>query len=238
MIRELIYIVEILSVLKCIHCVYGDIIKINTGYVLTVVALFLAIIITNWCSAPLEGTFLMYSILTIYCMLAFRKTAKVLVINTAIYLIVITLSQLVMLGIFTLVIKDNIILRTLVADLCVLLFCYMMLPLTNLQRLAQWAFKKNIILYISIVYILLIVLRLLASMKLEGDTRIGTYLLLIPFIICLYLITKQWRRYQDSDEQKTKELQLYEDDKKKFNGLVANVRSRQHEMNNHLLYMP
>ena len=66
MIRELIYIVEILSVLKCIHCVYGEKIKINIGYVLTVVALFLTIAGTNKYDAALEGTFSMYCIFAIH----------------------------------------------------------------------------------------------------------------------------------------------------------------------------
>ena len=234
MIRELIYIVEILSVLKCIHCVYGEKIKINIGYVLTVVALFGTIAETNKYDAALEGTFSMYCILTIYCILMFRKPAKELIINTALYMIIITMLQLLMLVVFILLIQNDVLLRTLLADICVLEFCYILLPLIKIDRVAQWALKKNIIIYISTAYICLIVSRLLINMKVDGGTSIGVYLVLLPFIVCLYLITKQWRRYQESDEQKTKELQLYEDDKKKFNGLVANVRSRQHEMNNHI----
>ena len=61
MIRELIYIVEIFSVLKCIHCVYGEKQKINAVYVMTVISLFVTVEIANRKSIELEGTFLMYT---------------------------------------------------------------------------------------------------------------------------------------------------------------------------------
>lgn len=235
MIRQIIYIVEILSVLKCIHCVYGEKQKLNFGFLLTVVSLFVTMVITNKYSAALEGTFSMYCILTTYCILVFRKSAKVIVINTVIYMIVSTIIQVAFLGAFTLLIKDYVLHRTLIADISTLLFCYCIMPLLNLNRIAEGALRRNILLYISIAYIFLIITPLLLKMKIDGNAHIGICLSLIPFIICLYLVSKQWRLYQDSYEIERKELQLYREDKQKFDGLISNVRSRQHEINNHIM---
>ena len=234
MIRELIYIVEIFSVLKCIHCVYDEKQKINVGYVMTVIALFVTVEIANKHLIALEGTFLMYSILSVYCVLTFKRMAKVYVINTAFYMIISTVIQLICCGLAILLQIEDRFFRILAADVFTLLCCYFILPGFKVYKLANWAERKNWTLYISVGYVFLIVCDLIIKIKADGGARVGTYLTLIPFIFCVYILSKQWRMYQDSYEQEKKELQLYRDDKQKFDGIVSKIRSRQHEINNHI----
>jgi len=77
-------------------------------------------------------------------------------------------------------------------------------------------------------------MQLLIQLKASGSFRIGMYLSLIPFIIYIFFLCKQGREYQHSFMQKDLELQAYVEDKKKFKDYVSGVRSRQHEMNNHI----
>lgn len=235
MIREMIYIVEILSVLKCAHCIYGEKIRINKSFFVTVILLFLIMDFANRYDIAIEGTILMYSVFGIYCIAVFDKSAKVHIINTAFYMIAIVMIQLFCGGIIALLFNGSMLMRTLISDALVLLFCYILLPMFKLHKIAEWALQKNIVLYLSLGYIFLIIMQLLIQLKVVGSFRIGTYLTLVPFIIYMFFLCKQGREYQHSYMQKDMELQLYVDDKEKFRDYVSGVRSRQHEMNNHIM---
>jgi len=234
MIRELIYIIEILTVLKCIHCVYGEKQKIGVGYVLTVAALFVTMMLTNMYSAVGEGSFMMHCILAIYSILTFKRSAKEYVINTVLYMIVMTITQLVIGAVVTSFFEGDVLVRTLLADLSTFLVCFGLFPSFKFNKLAKWASSKNVILYASLGYIFLIICYLLITIRVNGGIHIGVYLNLIPFILFVYILSKQWKNYQDSYEREKKELQLYKDDKKKLDGFISEVRSRQHEINNHI----
>lgn len=234
MIRLLIYIIEIISVLKCIHCVYGEKQKVNMGYLLTVILLMGTMIIANQYSIAIEGTFIMYSILAIYCILTFKRTAKTLIINTVLYMIVQTIIQLVFSGLVMVMYNGNVLIRTLIADCCVMIFCFSILPLLRINKISDLFLRKSIILYLSIGYIFAIIITFLLKLKNSGNVRVGSYLTLLPFIICVYILAKQRNVYQNSYEYEKKELQLYKDDRKEFSGLISKVRSRQHEINNHI----
>lgn len=234
MIKTAIYIIEILSILQCIHCIYGTRLKVNMGLLVTIVSLWLTMEITNKYSVVFEGTFTMHSILIIYCILVFGRHVKELIINTALFLIIGTITQLAFTMIVIVIFPEDILVRTLIADVCVLIFNMLILPLIHLDKLAKWSLNKNFVLYGSCGYVLIIIIQLLIKIRIVEGINVGFYFTMIPLIICIYLLAKQWRVYQEFYEHEKSELQIYRDDKQKFAGLISKIRQRQHEINNHI----
>jgi len=234
MIRELIYIVEILSILKCIHCIYGEKLKNKIGYFATIVILWITVDFTNRYSVAFEGTLTMYGILIVYCIMVFGRSIKEIIINTALFMIIGTVIQMFFGMLVSTIYYGDVLVRTLIADVCVLAFNIFLLPRFRLDNLAKWLQKKNVVLYMSCGYVFLIIIQLLINIRIVEEVNIGFYFSIIPLIVCIYLLAKQWRIYQGFYEKEKHELQLYRKDKREFAGIISKVRSRQHEINNHL----
>ena len=191
MIKTAIYIIEILSVLQCIHCVFGEKQKINKIYIFTVLSLWITLEITNRYSAGLEGTFTMYCILAIYCILSFKRNARELIICTATYMILVTVVQLSFGVAISLMYNGDRLISTLIADICVLMFIAGILPYLEIPKIISGLFKRNGILLLAVGYIFLIICSLLFRVKTDNNlgVRAGFYLSIFPLIICVYFVS-------------------------------------------------
>lgn len=234
MLYQVIYIVEILSIIKCIHCVYGERVKVNSKLLLMMFVFYLSMNVANIFPTEIEWAFFMYFTLEIYCLYAFKRSFKAHIINYTLFLIILTIVEFICSMAMAFAIKDNILLRTMCAGFLAMAVCMILLPCLDLHKLSAWAVKKNIIFYFSLLYICIFVGMMIVQFKMFGGFSAEIFVLGVPLVIFILLISGQWAKYQNFYEQKERELMLYADSKEKNSDLIAKIRLRQHEINNHI----
>lgn len=237
MILTTVYVIEIIAVMQCIYCVYGKKMHINIPLVVTMAAVLLMVNVSNWYGATLESTVIMYGIFVLYCFLTFRKGLKDTIISTALFMTVIVLIQFVSQYLMYCITQEKTIWRTLGADLLSLIFCIFLLPRFEIYKIRQMILKKNVLFYLLLGYLLSLAGIILVQAKTAGHIRAELFLFTAPVILLVFLVCRQQAFYQTSYEEKEKEVQLYKEDREKFRGLAANVRLKQHELNNHIMAM-
>lgn len=233
--NQLIYIIELLAIFQCIHCVYGRKVKINILNVSIFGVMMVVINLANANFGVIGYSILMYAVLAFYCVCAFRSNFKETIINMVLYIILISSIQFICCIPSLYFIKDNLKLSMLIADMLFLIMSIYVLPRLEIHKLAKWALKKNIIFYISIGYIFLFISIMLLQIKALGSIDMENVFFLIPLVIFSILICRQWSKYQVFYEQKEKELEIYVKDKQSFNSLIKKIRLKNHEVNNHIM---
>lgn len=235
MMRLIICLVEIVAIIQCIHCVYGERIKYNTNLILTYVAIMTVSEIVNTNGGAILCSFVMYVVLVVYCVKSFHRSWKHHIINTVLYMIVITIVQFLCGILLFYIIRDGIFVRNLCANILSAVFCILVLPKFELQRISEWAAKRNIVFCVSLIYIFVFVCIMLLQVKLIGRFEIKLFIFFAPFVLIVLLMYQQWEKYQRFYEQKDLELSCYVEDKEKSAVFLKELRLRLHEVKNHIM---
>lgn len=235
MLRQIISLVEIVAIIQCIHCVYGEKIKYNRSLIVTCLTIVAVSEIANAYSVPVLCSLIMYVVLAVYCVKTFRRSFRHHIVNNVLYMIVITVVQFIC-GISLLyIIRNNIFVRNLCANILSVIFCVFILPKFELQRISKWALKRNMIFYASLTYIFIFVCIMLLQVKVIGSFEIELFIFLAPFVLIVLLLYQQWEKYQRYYEQKDLELSCYVEDKEKSAAFLKELRLRLHEVKNHIM---
>lgn len=234
MIYQMIYIIEIISIVKCIHCVYGERILFNGKFLLVALIFYISMNVANYYPIQIECSFFMYVSLGVYCVYTFKRNFKMHIINYTLFLIILTIVEFLSSMAVNVVIKDNTLLRTACSAFLTMVFCLVFLARLELHKLSVWAIRKNVIFYAAMLYIYIFVGTMIARFKVFGGFYTDAFIMGAPLAIFVLVLSSQGAKYQNYYEQKEEELKLYVTGKERNNELITGIRMRQHEINNHI----
>lgn len=234
MVSQIIYILEILAILSCIHCIYGAPIHIERKTVITFLTLYTCMNLANKHQIAVEYTVVMYIGLAVYCVKRFKRGFRENTINYVLFMIVLTLVEFICGVLISLVIREKVLVKTLISTILTAGLSSVVLPKLELSKVANWALKKNVIFYLSLVYISLFVGAMISQFKLLGNLTLERYVLGVPIIIFLLLCSRQWAKYQSYYEDKERELHAHVENSEKYTEFIKKIRMRQHDINNHI----
>ena len=234
MVYQIIYIVESLIVLGCMHCTYGEKIRFNRKFISVCLLLLLITNAANYDSMKMECSLILYIIMELYCICTFKCGFRTNVINYLLSITVATIIEFISWMFMTIFIRDNITLKALCAESMALIMCYLMHRYFGINKIATWAARKNLVFGAALLYTGTFICVLIIQFKVFGGIKTENFIWGIPFTIFILLMSKQLAKYQSCYEEKEKELEVYVKDKESYKHLITKIRMRQHEMNNHI----
>ena len=187
MIVSLGVVFEILSILLCIHCLYGERIRWDKLTIGFEVVHFSVLMLANNEYISNLWSLIIYPIIMLYCGLRFGWDFKKILINVILCAIVVCMLQtsiMICLGIFLDMSKLDIILGTFI-NAIILLIMLIMFPKIKLKKFSDILQRNERIIAYSLVVIVIGVVVALMSYKNSAQVDIITYLVIAVSIILI-----------------------------------------------------
>lgn len=236
MITNICLLLEALSVVLCVHYLYGEKFKLDIATVsyLSIYMIIMAGI--NYYDLPQIYTMVTYAIMLLYCGIRFGFKLKAIIVNNILYMAIISSMQLIVLLLYYFIFKVQLFvnMRLLIVNSIAFAIVLFILPKCKLSKISNYL-QDNGRIYILALCISVTV----AGYCLIQYKRIDTVGLLqgvLMFIsimfICFLLV--QLGKYRIKSMEIETELKMHKLYADSFQNLIENIRMRQHEFDNHI----
>ena len=227
-------VLEVLSIIICIHYIYDVKVKIDIKTMLLAMIIIVTSTMINCLDIDNINTLIFYIVIYGYCKSKFKESVLETMVSVILVIIIITVLQYICVlpayAIFSEYIEGYVFTTNLLA----VLLCYFLLPKCKLSELKNSICHKNKVVVVMLVFCTMVIGILLLQGKIKEELAPEYFILVIPAIIFLLWITKKWIISENNVENVKKELILTQVMQEKYEELLINVRMRQHEFKNHL----
>lgn len=234
MLLHIILAIEILSVIVCLHCIYGRKIGLDVKTILLFVSLLVLLeILNNFPSGGLYS-YLGYVIIFFYCKREFKSSFMRTAVNMLLFIVILTAIEFVCMIFLKVWIPEREGIRALLENIIVLGICIFILPKCNLSRLQGAMDKKNKFLILVLCFMLVVVMAILLQGKICSGVQAEYFVLAVPAVILLLISIEKWHAAQTHIKNLKQEMKESEKTGTEYNELLMKVRMHQHELKNHL----
>ena len=239
MVDRICVVLEALSVVICLHHLYGKKFRFDIVTVSFLTIEMITMQAIDYFGWPSELSMLFYPIIVVYCLIEFELNLKKLIINNILTIIIICIIQLFVMSMFYLIDKQSTIVgvRLAFSNIVVLIMVLCILPKVSLQNLAKFMIDKEKTLIISIFICIFIVISFLLSFKKINTFSHSDFIQYTLLFICIVLIgytTLQLLQYKIKSKEVETELKVHKLYANSFDSLLDTIRSKQHEFDNHI----
>lgn len=237
MVRNAIRLMEILSFLYMVAAVYNVKMKYNIYSVVLVVLELL--LLTGINNLGFSSYFLGFSYLLmfIYCLVNYKSSIKRTIVNFVIASVSVSLIEvLCYIAISFIDMKFTITVQQKELGTSILYFIIIILlgSKLRLQEISDFFLKRNKLLYITGIFILIILANQMLGIKKEKyiDGKYGFSI--VCFALLLILLIWEWQKTRSESEKRKTQLELNRIYYEAYEGLIQSIRERQHDFKNHL----
>lgn len=234
MLLRLALLLEILTVVVCIHCVYGRKIKPDIPTIVFCLVSMIILDIINTYKINNISTIVVYGMIFVYCLWEFKGTIAETVTNQLLFMIILTAIQFICMLFVEVTIHDNEVLRTVIGNTVVFLVCSLILPKLKLNKLVYKVQKRNGLVMGTMGVALMVVGCLLLQNKMYKGIQIEIFVFAIPAILLAVLLLLRWSSLKYSMEKMTQESEVNKTMQGVYVDLLTKIRLRQHEFKNHI----
>lgn len=241
MIERICLLLEALSIIICLHCLYGEKFRlniVNTSYLVLHMIIMTAM---NYYEVNKVYSFIIYPLIAIYCGVRFGFKWKAIITNYFLYLAFIGGIQLIiaigyscifsMLSINILDFNNS---ELLIINAGVLLIVVGILPKCRLYKLSVYLQDKERILVIFLFFCLALILYSFTNYKVINGFNFYQYVILFLSVFLFCLVAGQLGKYKIKAKEIETELKMHILFSDSFRNLIDDIRVRQHEFDNHI----
>lgn len=233
MITLISLVIEGVTIVVCLHRLYGQKIRFDIKTVCLVIIHVLFLGIFNFLEISKVALGIIYIIYFAYCKTKFKSSFIMSGISIFLLGVIMTSFQFICLIFTSIFIPDNETVRVLIADteaLCCILF----LPGSRLDRLRKYIFVRNKYVAGTLGFVAMVIVFLLMQDKMSEGIQAEMFIFAVPAVLMIVVLVGKWNSSQERIEQIEKELDNNIRLQEKYSELLQKVRLRQHEFKNHL----
>lgn len=236
MMTGLCVLFEGLSIVFCLHYLYGEKVcfdKITVGFT---IVFYACMMLANYEYISGIWSLLIYPIIMLYCGKKFGWKFKVILVNIIIYVIILGVLQtsiMFIFGIFLNISEFNAAF-TLLINALIFLIVVTGLKRCNLRKLSEVLQRKErLIIYSLMVVVISIVISLL-TYKNRMQVDVALYLVIVVSIILISFVVIDIGKHKMKVREAEAELRLHKLYEQSYQSLIEDIRARQHEFDNHI----
>ena len=234
MLVRLALVIEIISMIICVHRIYGKRIQWDILTIGLAVALLIVLDVINTLHMDKMTTSIVFVLIYLYCKLKFQDTFLRTGISIIFLTIIMSALQFMCLTLSSILLPRNEMYRVLLADVAGFVCCQCLLPKMRIDSLLKNLHYSCKRVFCILAIVSLIVALLLLQDKILKGIRVDIFLLAIPMTLIVVLLIGRWNGSKKDIEQIEKELENNERMQLNFESLLEDVRIRQHEFKNHI----
>lgn len=241
MIGRICLLLEALSIIVCLHCLYGEKFRlniVNTSYLVLHMIIMTTI---NYYELDKVYTFIIYPLIAVYCGVRFGFKWKEIITNYILHMAIIGGIQLIiaigygwifnMLSIDMLKFENS---ELLIINAGVLIIIGGILPRLKLYKLSVYLQDKERILVIFLFFCLALVLYSFTNYKVINGFNFYQSVILFFSVFLFCIVAGQLGKYKIKSKEIETELKMHILFADSFRNLIDDIRVRQHEFDNHI----
>lgn len=236
MITNICLLLEALSIALCLHYLYGEKFKpdIKTLSYLSIYMIIMTAI--NYYGMPKTYTVIIYPVIFLYCGVRFGFKIRELIINTVLYMVIVIGIQFVVSSICSMIYKIEFFQNTMLLIVNCMTFAVILfvLPKCRLNQISRYFQDKERI-YVTALAISITATGycVIQYKKIDGVGVFQNILLFLGIAFIGFLVI-QLGKYKINAKEIETELKMQKLFADSFQGLIENIRMKQHEFDNHI----
>lgn len=239
MIERMGLLMEILSILFCIHILYGKKFHLSIENIIVVAGDIILLQLIAEGRLPRGAGILLYFIVLCYCIAKFGFNKREIVVNTILYMVIISVLQMVawiLLDIFHIINLSNSGsgINNLLINAMVLLATLFVLPHMGLHKFSIFMQQKAVLLKILLIIAFLFIAYIIVIMKVMTTLSPEHYAVITISLCLLGAVTYMWQKNQYKVREQKMVLQMHQLYGEGYQNLITEVRRKQHDFQNHL----
>lgn len=236
MITNICLLLEALSILLCLHYLYGEKFRLDietVSFLAIDMIMMQAIEYYEW---PGVLSMLIYPIIVVYCGIKFGFKWKAIIVNNILFMVIISSIQVIASSlyyfIFNVEIFNNI--ELLAVNSLVFAIVLFLLPKCKLDKVSTYLQDKERIYVIALFVSITVVSYWLIQYKVIDSIDIFPGILMSVSLIFICFLVVQIGKYKVRAKEIETELKIHKLYADSFQSLIENIRLRQHEFDNHI----
>ena len=236
MITSLFVLFEVLSIIFCLHYLYGEKIRFDIVTMVFAVIYYLWMMLANYHYISASWTLMIYPIVLLYCGKRFGWKFKTIIINIILYLIILGILQASIMWIFRFVFRIsqfNILAGTII-NIIIFVMVITILRKFNLQKLSKILQSKDRLIIFSLLIVLISLLIFLLNYKNISRFDPTSYLVIVVSAVLISFVVIDIGKHKMEAREAEAELRLHKLYEQSYQSLIEDIRARQHEFDNHI----
>lgn len=239
MIGHIGFLLEVVSILLCIHALYGEKFQLDIKAIIVIATDLILSQLVDEGKIASEMILLLYPVMFIYCIVKFGFNKKELVINNILYIVIMVVLQAaswIILNFFDFIPLNSLTsgIDNLMVNFFVFLVIVLIFPHIGLHKCSVFMQQKMFLVRIFLVVVFLFSIYLISIMKIMDALLPEHYVIIIISLCLLGGVTYMWQKNQYKVREQKVELQMHQMYGEGFQNLVTEIRKRQHDFQNHL----
>ncbi len=235
-IKNFCLLLEVLSFIICIHYLYGEKLKLDIATISLLALDMIMMQIIDFYSLPSVISVFIYPVIAVYCSIKFGRKTKPILINMMLSVILIGGTQwivaLLISYFFDLRYFRDVELLLIGFITFAVIFC--ILSYTKIKSISYFLQDSEEILNYSVAICLFICLVWVVAYKKMKLIEISNTFILFVCVAIVLILSVKLIKYKIKAKEVETELRMYKLFSNSFQGLIDDIRLRQHEFKNHI----
>lgn len=229
-------LLEALSIVICLHHLYGEKFRLDIATVSFLSVDMIIMTAINYFELARIYTMVIYPIIILYCGIRFGFHIKKIIINIILCIVLIGVTQMVVTFCICYVYNLHSVanVELMIIGCIELMLILFVMPRVKVKRLSIFLQNNERILIIAIGLSIVIVLLWLVSYKKIKLMEAYQAILIFSVIGFVLILAGQLIKYKVKAKEAEIELKMHKIYAESFQGLIENIRLRQHEFDNHI----
>lgn len=235
-IKNVCLLLEMLSITMCLHQLYGEKYRLDIATVSLLAIDMIMMQAISYLGLPYTVSVLIYPIIVVYCGVKFGFKIKPILVNVILCMVIIggTEMMVTLLFYFFRGIQDFSGYELLLVNCMVFVIIFMILPNLKVNKISNFLWDKENVIAMTILTCLIVILYIIISYKrVELMDLYNTFVFFICILFIL-ILSKKMIKYKVKATEIEIELKMDKLYSESFQGLIDNIRLRQHEFDNHI----
>lgn len=236
MITNICLLLEALSIALCLHYLYGEKFKLDIK-TLSYLSIYMIIMTTiNYYGLPKTYTIIIYPVIFLYCGMRFGFKIKSMIVNNILYMVIDVGIQFIVSFVCSIIYKIEFFENTMLLVVNCITFAIILfvLPKCRLNQISiYFQDKERIYVTALIISISATGYWLIQYKKIDGVGVFQSTILFVGVAFIGFLVI-QLGKYKINAKEIETELKMQKVFADSFQGLIENIRMKQHEFDNHI----
>lgn len=227
---------EALSVIYCLHYLYGEKIRLDIATWVLVVFDMILMNTIYFMNLNQAWTMIIYPIIVLYCGLKFGFNLKTILVNNIIYMVILSGIQTTIMVLISALFKIQRMEPQVNMLINAAMFCIVILVLKRckLNKLSVVLQSHEKVVLNSLVVVIVSIMLFLLNYKRSGQFEIFYYVVLGASIILIVVAAIDIGKHKMKAKEAEAELRLHKLYEESFRELIDEICARQHEFDNHI----
>ena len=236
MIDRMCVFVEALSIIACLHYLYGEKFRLDIKAVVFLALDMILMTAIDYGMLPRKLSISIYIFLAAYAGSRFGWNWKKIFVNEVVCIIIIGVFQLVTLFMYYQIsgvqfYSDWYFLFISVSSYLLII---LVVPRLKLKRVLNYLYEKETILMFSLCVCCVIMLLYMADFKNTNIFKAYEYVIMFVVVLVICVLAAQMVKYKVKAVEIEMELKIQQIYMDSFKNLIESIRIRQHEFDNHI----